>query len=200
MRIALFSAAILASFVPAIAGVSMNPQSAPKGSYAIDPSHTSVSFCIQHMGISKYCGRFGTASGKIVFNGSQPDRSSASIEVAVAGIDTPSSKLNDELKRNFFETDKFPKATFVSKAITLTGKATADITGDLTLHGVTKPVTLHTTFNGGTQHPLANAYALGFSATAKINVTDFSFPDVDWNIFVGNEVSLTIEAEFLAEK
>jgi polyisoprenoid-binding protein YceI len=200
MRIALAFAAFLAALVPAIAGVSLNPQSAPKGSYAIDPNHTSVTFCIRHMGISNYCGRFGGASGKIVFNGSQPDRSKASIDVDVAGIDTPSAKLNDELKRNFFETDKFPKATFVSKAITLTGKSTADITGDLTLHGVTKPVTLHTTFIGGTQHPLANAYALGFSANAKINVSDFSFPDVDWKIFVGNEVTLSIDAEFIAEK
>ena len=178
----------------------MNPQSAPKGIYAIDPNHTSVSFCIQHLGISNYCGRFGGATGKIVFNGSQPDRSSASVEIGVAGIDTPSSKLNDELRRSFFETDKFPKASFVSRKITLTGKATADITGDLTLHGVTKPVTLHTTFNGGTQHPLANGYALGFSATARINRSDFAFPDVDWSIFVGNEVTLSIEAECLAEK
>lgn len=200
MRIALASAAFLAALLPAAAGVSMNPQSAPKGSYAIDPHHTSVSFCIQHMGISNYCGRFGTATGKIVFNGSQPDRSKASIEIDVAGIDTPSAKLNDELKRGFFETDRFPKATFVSKAITLTGKATADISGDLTLHGVTKPITLHTTFNGGTQHPLANAYALGFSATGKISVSDFAFPDVDWKIFVGNDVTLSIEAEFIAEK
>lgn len=200
MRIALASAACLAAFVPAIAGVSMNPQSAPKGSYTIDPNHTSVSFCIPHMGLSNYCGRFGGATGKIVFNGSQPDRSKASINVDVTGIDTPSAKLNDELKRSFFETDKFPKASFVSKAITLTGKATADITGDLTLHGVTKPITLHATFNGGLQHPLENTYAIGFSATTKIKISDFSFPDVDWNIFVGNEVTLAIEAEFLAEK
>jgi polyisoprenoid-binding protein YceI len=200
MRIALASAAFLAALAPAIAGVSMNPQTAPKGSYAIDPNHTSVSFCIQHMGLSNYCGRFGGATGKIVFNGSQPDRSSASIDIAVAGIDTPSAKLNEELKRGFFETDKFPKASFVSKKITLTGKTTADIAGDLTLHGVTKPVTLHTTFNGGMQHPMANAYAVGFSATARINVSDYSFPDVDWKIFVGNEVTLSIEAEFTAEK
>jgi polyisoprenoid-binding protein YceI len=152
------------------------------------------------MGLSNYCGRFGGATGKIVFNGSQPDRSSASIDIGVAGIDTPSTKLNEELKRSFFETDKFPKASFVSKKITLTGQATADIAGDLTLHGVTKPVTLHTTFNGGTQHPLENTYAIGFSATAKIDVSDYAFPDVDWKVFVGNDVTLSIEAEFLAEK
>ena len=200
MRIALASAAFLAAFVPAVAGVSMNPQSAPKGTYAVDPKQASVTFCIRHLGISNYCGRFGSATGKIVFNGTQPDRSKASNDIAVAGVDTPSAALNDELNRSFFETDKFPKASYVSKAITLTGKATADITGDLTLHGVTKPVTLHATFNGGLQHPLENTYAIGFSATTKINISDFSFPDVDWNIFVGNEVTLSIEAEFLAEK
>jgi len=200
MRIALASAAFLAAFVPAVAGVSMNPQSAPKGTYHVYPKHASVTFCIRHLGLSNYCGRFGSASGKIVFNGAQPDRSSASIDISVAGIDTPSAALNDELKRGFFETDKFPKASFVSKTITLTGKTTADVTGDLTLHGVTKPVTLHATFNGGLQHPLENTYAVGFSATAKLNISDFSFPDVDWKIFVGNDVTLSIEAEFLAEK
>lgn len=200
MRIALASAAFLAALAPASAGVSMNPQSAPKGSYTVDPNHTSVTFCIRHMGISNYCGRFGSASGKIVFNGSQPDRSSATIDIGVTGVDTPSAKLNDELKRSFFETDKFPKASFVSKKILLTGKTTADITGDLTLHGVTKPVTLHTTFNGGMQHPLANAYALGFAATARISIVDYSFPDVDWNIFIGDDVTLSIDAEFIAEK
>lgn len=200
MRLTLASVAFLTSVAPALAGVSMNPQSAPKGAYHVDPKHASVTFCIRHLGISNYCGRFGGTTGKIVFNGSQPDRSSASIDIGVAGVDTPNEALNGELKRSFFETEKFPKATFVSKAITLTGKSTADIVGDLTLHGVTKPVTLHTSFNGGLQHPLENSYALGFSATAKLNINDFAFPDVDWRIFVGDEVTLSIEAEFIAEK
>lgn len=200
MRTLLASAAFVMAIAPALAGVSMNPQSAPKGTYRIDPKHASVTFCIRHLGISNYCGRFGGATGKMVFNGAQPDRSKASIEIGVAGVDTPNAALNAELARGFFETGKFPKATFVSKAITLTGKATADIAGDLTLHGVTKPVTLHTTFNGGLQHPLENAYALGFSATAKLNINDFAFPDVDWRIFVGDEALLTIDAEFIAEK
>ena len=200
MRAGLAFAVLLASIPMASAGVSMNPQSAPKGTYAIDPHHTTVTFCIRHMGISSYCGRFATATGKIVFNGSQPERSSATVELYTAGIDTPNSKLNEELKKSFFEVDKFPTASFKTTAIALTGKATGDITGNLTLHGVTRPVTLHTTFNGGTQHPLANAYAIGFSASTKIDINQFGFPDVDWRIFVGDEVTLDIEAEFIAEK
>lgn len=200
MRAGLAFAVLLASISTASAAVSMNPQSAPKGTYSMDPHHTTVTFCVRHMGISVYCGRFATASGKIVFNGSQPERSSATIELGVAGVDTPSDKLNEELKKNFFEVDKFPTATFSSKAIAVTGKSTGDITGNLTLHGVTKPVTLHTTFNGGIQHPLANGYAIGFSASTKLDINDFGFPDVDWRIFVGDEVTLDIEAEFIAEK
>lgn len=193
-------ALLLFSLVPARADVSMNPQNAPKGIYVVDTKHTSAMFCIRHFGISNYCGRFGGATGKIVFNGSQPEKSSASIVIAVAGVDTPSAALNDELRRNFFEVDRFPKATFASKSITLTSKSTADITGDLTLHGVTRSVTLHTTFNGGLPHPLNNGYALGFSANASLNIADFGFPDVDWKTFVTDEVALSIEAEFIAEK
>lgn len=193
-------ASFLALSGQSFADVSLNPQSAPKGMYRIDAKHASVIFCIRHLGISNYCGRFPGVSGKISFNGSQPEKSSALIEIDVSSIDTPSDALDAELKSSYFETDKFPKASFTATSIKLTGKTTADITGNLTLHGVTRPVTLATTFNGGLQHPLANAYALGFSASTQLNNADFNFPDVVWKSFIGSDVSLKIDAEFIAEK
>ena len=183
----------------AFADVSTNPQSAPKGTYKLEPNHTSVLFCIRHMGIADYCGRFNTISGKIDFNGAQPAKSSANIEIDMTSLDTPSDKLNDKLRTEFFETAKFPKATFTAKSIKVTGKNEGEIAGDLTLHGVTKPVTLKTSFNGGQIHPLFNAYVIGFSAMTTIKHADFAFPDAVWKIFVGDDVKLYIEAEFIAE-
>ncbi len=182
------------------ADVSMNPQSAPKGTYKLEPSHSSVLFCIRHMEISDYCGRFDTITGKLVFNGAQPGISSSTVEITVASIDTPSAALNDKLRNEFFEVTKFPKASFTAKSVKVTGKNEGEVTGDLTLHGVTRPVTLKTTFNGGLVHPFANAYAIGFSAMATIRIADFNFPDVAWKIFVADEVKLYIETEFVADK
>lgn len=185
---------------PAMADVSLNAQTAPKGTYKIEPNHTSVMFCIRHMGISNYCGRFNKIQGKIGFNGAQPEKSTASIEIDATSIDTPSDALDDKLRKEFFETTKFPTATFTTTSIKVTGKNQGDITGNLTLHGVSKPVTLKASFNGGQIHPFANAYVVGFSATTTIKIADFAFPDVSWKIFIADEVSLHIESEFVAEK
>jgi polyisoprenoid-binding protein YceI len=197
-----FVAALLATTaLPALAqDVSTNPLSAPKGKYKVEPGHTGVLFCIRHSGISDYCGRFNAISGSMVFNGSQPEKSSVSIDIDVNSLDTPSDKLDTELKSNFFETAKFPTATFKSTAIKVTGKNEGEITGDLTLHGVTKPVTLKATFGGGKMHAFANTYVVGFSATATLKHADFGFPAVAWRSFIGDDVTLYIETEMLAEK
>ncbi len=196
----LIAAAAAIGAVPALADVSQNPLRAPTGKYTLDPNHTLVTFCIKHMGVSTYCARFNATSGEAVFNGSQPEKSSVKAVIDTASIDTTNDKLDDELRTNFFETAKFPTATFASTAIKVTGKTTADITGNLTLHGVTKPVTLKTTFNGGREHPLSNAYMLGFGATTTLKHADFSFPDVAWGVFVGDDVSLSIAVEMRANQ
>lgn len=201
LRSSLIAALLATTALPAFADdVSMNPLSAPKGKYKADPSHTSVMFCIHHNGISNYCGRFNGITGTLTFSGNQPEKSSLTVEIDVNSIDTPSDKLDTELKTSFFETAKFPTATFKSTAIKVTGKNEGEITGDLTLHGVTKPVTLKATFGGGKQHPLANTYVIGFSGTAKIKHADFAFPSVIWRSFIGDEVTLTFESELQAEK
>lgn len=199
-RQSIFIALFTLGSIPASADVSTNPQTAPKGTYKLESNHTSVLFCIKHMGISDYCGRFNTISGKIEFSGSQPAKSSATIEIDMASIDTPSDKLDEKLRVDFLETAKFPKAFFVANSIKITGKNQGEITGALTLHGVTKPMTLTTTFNGGQVHPLANAYVIGFSAMTTIKHADFAFPDVLWKPFIGDDIKLYIESEFISEK
>ena len=201
LRSSLIAALLATTALPALAeGVSTNPQSAPKGKYKLDPGHTGVLFCIRHSGISDYCGRFNSVKGSATFNGGQPEKSSVSVEIDINSLDTPSDKLDGELKASFFETAKFPTATFKSTAVKVTGKNEGEITGDLTLHGVTKSVTLKTTFGGGKMHPFANTYVVGFSATATLKHADFGFPEVVWRSFIGDDVTLTIETEMLAEK
>ncbi len=199
-RSTLLASVFAVAAAPVLADASTNPQAAPKGKYKLDPSHTGILFCIRHNEIADYCGRFNTAAGSMAFNGAQPEKSSISIEIDMNSLDTPSDKLDGELKNSFFETAKFPKATFKSTSIKVTGKNEGEITGDLTLHGVTKPVTLKTTFNGGKMHAFANTYVVGFSATTKLRHADFAFPDVAWRSFIGDEVTLYIETELLAEK
>ena len=200
LRPSLFAVMFAVAAVPALADVSRNPQSAPKGKYKLEPNHTGIVFCIRHMGISDYCGRFTKVSGTMSFTGAQPEKSSADITIDTTSVDTPSSALNDKLKAEFLETAKFPTAGFKTTSVKVTGNNEGEITGNLTLHGVTKPLTLKATFNGGTQHPLANTYAVGFSAMATFKHSDFNFPDVAWRVFIGDEVTLYIETEFLAEK
>jgi polyisoprenoid-binding protein YceI len=152
------------------------------------------------MDISTYCGRFGKVSGTLTFNGSQPEKSSARIEVDVNSIDTPSRELNEKLKTQFFETERHPVARFTTTGIRVTGDRTGIIEGKLELHGVSKPVELAVTFNGGLVHPFANAYAIGFSGKTKVALDDFAFPETSWRPFVGKDVDLTLEVEFIEEK
>lgn len=193
-------AAAALAVLPAAADVSMNPKSAPTGKYRLDPNHTLITFCITHMGVSSYCGRFNKVSGEGVFNGAQPEKSSIAVTIDVASVDTTSDKLDGTLRDQFFETAKFPTATFKTTAIKTTGATTGEITGDLTLHGVTKPVTLKTAFTGGQPHMINGRYLLGFQATASLKRADFSFPDVAWSAFVGDDVTLRIDAELQADQ
>lgn len=201
MRFLLPALAIAAMVaLPAAADVSMNPKTAPTGKYRVDPNHTLITFCVTHMGVSNYCGRFNKASGDAVFNGSQPEKSSLTVTIDTASVDTTSDKLDGLLRDQFFETAKFPTATFKTTSIKVTGATTGEITGDLTLHGVTKPVTLKTAFTGGRPHMINSRYVLGFQATTSLKRADFAFPDVAWGVFVGDEVTLRIDAELQADQ
>jgi polyisoprenoid-binding protein YceI len=100
-----------------------------------------------------------------------------------------------------FDSTKFPQATFKSTAVTRTGSNTGKMTGDLTLHGVTKPVTFDVTFNGGLQSPMGgNGYNLGFHATTVVHRSDFGLTAMNWTNFVGDDVKLTVEALFVQRK
>ena len=188
---------------PALAAnISTDPRTAPPGAYKIEPRHTQVLFAIPHFGITDYYGRFEKVSGTLTFNPAAPEKSVVDITIDMTSLSVPSVPLAGELTgTEVFDSAQFPTATFKSTSIERTGPTTGKITGDLTIHGVAKPVTLDVTFNGGLQAPLgAAAYDIGFHATGTIKRSAFGLDKMQWTGFVGDDVKLTIEALFMQQK
>lgn len=183
------------------ADVSTDSKSAPPGAYEIETHHTQVIFAIPHLGITDYYGRFEKVSGTLNFNSGTPEKSSVAVSIDTASANVMSSEVLGQLVGpTVFDAAEFPTATFKSTSLVRTGPTTGKMTGDLTIHGVTKPVTFDVTFNGGLKAPIGNAYDLGFHATAIIKRSDFGLDKMMWNSFVGDDVKLTIEAMFLQQK
>lgn len=198
LRKLLIVTAAAVAVLPASADISKNPQSATKGRYEIDPPHALIMFCIPHFGgTSNYCGWFARPSGTLQFNGAQPEKSSIEASVDLTRVQTRSDELDQRLRDDMFEVAKFATATFKSTSVKVTGANRGTVTGDLTLHGVTKPVTLDVTFNGGQPRPIGDGYLIGFSATGTVKLADFNLTGVAWKTFVGDDVTLRIEVEFV---
>ncbi|NBX03262.1 MAG: polyisoprenoid-binding protein [Alphaproteobacteria bacterium] len=170
-------------------------KAAASGAYTLDKGHANVVFSINHLGYSGYIGRFNSIDGNLKFDPTAPEKSSVSIHIDPASIDTNNAKLEEELKTDkFFNVAKFPDITFESTKVVKTSDTTGDITGNLTLMGVTKEVTLKTTFNGAGKNPFNSKPKLGFSAKGSIKRSDFGMSG--YIPAVGDEVLLTIEVEF----
>lgn len=181
--------------------VSNDPKSAPAGAYQIETHHTQVIFAIPHLGITDYYGRFEKVSGTLNFNPSAPEKSSVDVSIDTASANVMSAEVMGQIVGpSVFDAAKFPTATFKSTSVVRSGPTTGKISGDLTIHGVTKPVTFDVTYNGGLHAPIGNAYDLGFHATATIKRSEFGLDKMIWNSFVGDDVKLTIEAMFLQQK
>ena len=178
-----------------------HPKVAPAGDYAMETRHSQLLFAIPHLGITNYYGRFDRLSGSLTFDPAVPEKSTVTASVDMTSVDTPSHELMGELMgAGVFNTAAFPTATFKSTAVTKTGPTTGTITGDLTLHGVTKPVTLNATFGGLTADPFSGADDIGFHATTTVNRKDFGITGMVWDHIVGNDVQITIEAMFQRPK
>jgi polyisoprenoid-binding protein YceI len=190
---AILTAGPLAALGPAsAAGLAQ----AKPGHYAIDKSHAKIIFAIDHLGFSTYYGVLNdfTASS-LDFDPAAPQKSALSLTINVAGLVTTDPKLDEKLKSDaFFDVAKFPTATFKSTSTKMTGAATGKLTGDLTLHGVTKPVTLDVTFNGAGSPPMTTIYVIGFNASAKLKRSDFGIKN--FIPLLGDEVKLLISCEF----
>jgi polyisoprenoid-binding protein YceI len=203
-RLALAASLAVAALAGSVhaADVSTDPKRAPAGAYQVETHHTMVIFAIPHLGLTDYYGRFEKISGTLNFNPGAPEKSSVSVSIDTASANVMSSELVGELVGpHVFDSAQFPTATFTSTSITRTGSNSGTMTGDLTLHGITKPVTFAITFNGGMPSPMGGStYDLGFHATATIKRSDFGLNSMMWSSFVSDEVKLTIEALFQQQK
>ncbi|NIA71120.1 YceI family protein [Pelagibius litoralis] len=166
--------------------------------YDLDSGHADVIFMVSHFGYSDTIGRIGDVKGSITFDEAAVENSAVEIVMQSASLDTNHQKRDDHLKSaDFFNVEKFPTITFKSTGIAKTGDNTGAVTGDLTLLGVTKPVTLDVTFNQKAPHPiLQGKEAIGFSARGSIKRTEFGM--ATYAPAVGDAVELIIEVEAIA--
>jgi polyisoprenoid-binding protein YceI len=181
------------------------PLAASADTWQIDPGHTSIQFTVRHMTISSVRGQFDKFAGTITVKGNNPASASIDVTIDTASIDTHSADRDADLKStNFLDVAKYPTMTFKSKKIEVVGHGKYKVIGDLTLHGVTKPVTLAVEVPGPPiKDPWGNMRA-GASATAKISRKAFG---LTWNklieaggAMVGDEVSISIDVEAVKKK
>jgi polyisoprenoid-binding protein YceI len=167
--------------------------------YEIDPTHTQVQFTYSHLGFSNITGRFDQVQGDFRFDVADPTQSSVSITIPVQSISTGVDKLDEHLlKADFFDAAQFPTATFTSTGVTAAGEGKMAVAGDLTIHGVTRPVVLDVTINKIGEHPMRKRPAAGFDARATLKRSDFGVGA--YVPMVGDEVILSITVEaFQAE-
>jgi polyisoprenoid-binding protein YceI len=189
---------------PAVAATAAKP-APPAGQYFLDKAHTSVTFRVSHLGFSHYTARFGRVGGRLMFDPAHPTamRVEAGIDPTSLELNAPPAGFRDELMgKGWFEAARFPQMTFRSTKVELSGPHAARVTGDLSLHGVTRPVVLQVSYNGG--YPPSSfdpgGARIGFSAHGVLKRSAFGIsqgvPAPGSNFGVGDDVEIAIETEF----
>ncbi|MFF2216538.1 YceI family protein [Streptomyces antibioticus] len=159
--------------------VAVNPElAALTGEYTIDPSHSSLGFVARHAMVTNVKGKFLDFSGSLHLDGTDPSRSTASLDVTMDSIDTGSADRDGHLKSaDFFKTDEFPTMTFRSTSAEALGGDDYRITGDLSILGVTRPLTIDLEFNGSAKDPFGNE-RVGFEGKAELLRSEWG---LTWN-------------------
>ncbi|GAA08174.1 YceI family protein [Acetobacter tropicalis] len=171
------------------------PQQVQSGTYKVEPGHTQVVFSLLHFGFTNYSGLFSGASGTLALDSVHPAASKLTISLPVSSVQTTSDRLTDELKgADWLDAAKYPTATFVSTQVVPDGKGGASITGNFTLHGITRPLTLQARYVGSGVNPMDKAYTVGFQATGVIKRSEFGVKT--YVPMVGDEVTLAIAGAF----
>ena len=177
---------------------------APTGAYTLDPSHADLSFRVSHLGFSVYTARFAEFTAELYFDPATPTamRVNATIDPRSLVLPSPPEGFLDTLLGpQWLDTAQYPQISFRSTGVETGGGRALRNTGDLTLHGVTKPVVLDATFNGGyAGHPLDPHGRIGFSARGMFKRSDFGIsigiPAPGSTMGVGDDLEVIIEAEF----
>lgn len=185
MRKFLLAAALSALVAPAFA--------APV-TYKLDPAHTDVIATWSHFGFSNPSAHFGDADGSLTYDAANVSKSSVEVTLPLSGLEAFTAKFNTHLNSaDFFDSAKFPTATFKSTKVESAGKDKLKVTGNLTIKGITKPVVLDVTLNKAADHPMKKTPSIGFDATATVKRSDFGVGN--YAPAVSDEVKLHITTE-----
>lgn len=178
--------------------VSQSEKQVPPGQYELDPYHWSITFDVDHFKYSRFTMRLDRATAKLDWNEGGLDRSSVAATIDAASVDTHVPLLDKLVQgADMFDVARYPQIRFVSTRFERTGEARGTLTGDLTIHGITQPVTLDVTFNGFAPNPLTKQDTLGFSADGRFSRARFGLST--WFPAVGDEIDVRIQAEFVRQ-
>ncbi len=173
--------------------------------WEVDSAHAAANFSVKHMMVSNVNGSLGDVTGKVEVDDKDVTKSKVDVTIDVKGLNTKQTKRDDHLRSpDFFDVEKFPTATFKSTKIEKADGAKLKVTGDLTLHGVTKSVVLDGELTNEVTNPFSGAKARGFSGTTTINRKDFG---LGWNkaleaggVMVGEDVKVAVETELVKKE
>ena len=173
------------------------------GTYVLDPAHTRVGFVARHAMVTKVRGQFDEFEGSAVVDGADLSRSTVSLTIQVASIDTRNEQRDGHLRSNdFLAMEEYPEITFVSTAVEQTGPTGFEVTGDLTIKGVTNAVTIPFEFEGAATDPFGNE-RVGFEGSVVINRRDYG---VTWNaaletggVLVSDKITLEFEVSAIKQ-
>ncbi len=169
-----------------------NPQATE--TYNVDPVHTTAIFRIKHLGVTYFYGRFNETTGTFTVNTEDPSEMSFDVQIKTESVDTNATGRNNHLKSpDFFNAKEFPTISFKSKSVKSSGESTYSVAGDLTLHGVTKPITVQMEFVGQGDKGPRFGYRAGFDATITIKRSDFGMNFMQG--MLGDEVRIMVGLE-----
>jgi polyisoprenoid-binding protein YceI len=194
---AFVAAAVSTIALPSIlvAEAPIAPQAVQAGTYKVESNHTLARFTVNHFGFNDFFGVIPGASGTMSLNPKSLATTKLEISLPVSAISTTNSTLDGELKSaDWLDAAQYPTIRFVSDKVVQTGPRSARISGTITMHGVSKPLTLDATLGGAGVNPMDKAYTVGFSATGKLNRSDFGV--TKYVPAVSDEVRLDITVAF----
>ena len=171
------------------------------GTYTIDPAHSSIGFVARHAMVTKVRGSFTDVAGTVVVDAVDPSKSSANVTIQVASVDTRNADRDGHLRTNeLLDATNFPEITFTSTSAALKGEGSVTLTGDLTIKGITKSVTLDFEYQGAATDPFGN-HRLGFEGSHTISRQDYG---ITWNakletggVLVGDKIVLEFDLSLI---
>ena len=197
MKFAVTLAAALIACSTQVAASSplLGPEEVQPGVYAIDTKETLVRYGVIHMGFTEFWGTFPGATGTLTLDPKAVASAKLDVTVPVVSVETTNRELNYQFFSNeFFDAEKYPVMRFVSTSVTRTGDRTAKVAGNLTMHGVTKPVVFDVTFNAAGPNAFNHVPTIGFKGEGVVKRSDFGLGK--YVPIVSDETTITISAAF----